>query len=429
MSYYLIFTILAAFVVCAFSCYKIVTTNTKLYFLQQSNEELIRQYQLLQQEHISNIKVIEQLNSRVGYLNQILSETEKAKTESFNSAKAALFELGSELSRQLIAAHKQESQEVRQLSEQNIAKTSERFNSEFERLVSMISSLNKEVEQSKSTVDIIKQSLLSPSGAGKLAEITLENILKSSGLRVNLDFTMQYNVTGIDQSKLRPDAVIFLPAGNIMIIDAKASKFLVDSYEYGGENLAKTMNTHLKSLNSKEYAENILSDFQTKNKNFGNIITLMFLPTEHAVEKILEADNNFMNKAWAANIFPVGPTGLMNMLSFAKFQISDYMRSENHKLIIDEVRKLLISVNAIAEHSQKLGNNLQSAVANYDKFAGSFNRNLLVRARNMQKLGVEIGAKQLPQALERYEMVSSKLELVEADSAEIAELKALETQS
>ncbi|KJW01943.1 rmuC family protein [Orientia tsutsugamushi str. Sido] len=44
-----------------------------------------------------------------------------------------------------------------------------------------------------------------------LAEITLENILKASGLRVKYDFIMQCNLTDENNMRLRPDALIFLP--------------------------------------------------------------------------------------------------------------------------------------------------------------------------------------------------------------------------
>jgi DNA recombination protein RmuC len=385
-------------------------------FLLTNNTELTSQKQILEQENIKYIQQIEQLNTKIEYLNKVNSEYDKARLESFTNAKAVLFDLGGELSKQLIDIHKKENQEARTLSENKISATTEKFNKEFERLINMIGSLTKDIEQSKETVDIIKQSLLSPSGAGLLAEITLENILKASGLRANLDFVMQYSFTTTTNSKLRPDAMIFLPSGNLMIVDAKASKFLVDDNDL--TNLSKTMNSHLKSLNNKEYAENILANFHDRGINFSNIITLMFLPTEQAVEKIMDADSEFMNKAWAANIFPVGPAGLMNMLSFAKFQISDNLRSENHKLIIEEVRKLLSSIGYITDYSQKLGNNIQSMVNNYDKFAASFNRYLLSRAKKIQKLGVDIGNKNKQTLLERYQLVSSNNIYVDEESTE-----------
>lgn len=395
--------------------YRVTQTKIELGFLLKNNFDLSKQNEILQQEKISYIKKIEQLSSKIDYQNQLITETEKARQESYSSAKSALFDLGNDLSRQLIEIHKKENKEARELSEKNIAASTSKFNSEFERLINMVGGLSRDIEQSKGAVDIIKQSLLSPSGAGLLAEITLENILKSSGLKANLDFIIQYSITTSENFKLRPDAVIFLPSGNLMVVDAKASKFLVES-ELDKDNLSKTMNSHLKNLKDKDYAENILTSLQDKKEDFANIITLMFLPTEQAIEKIIAADNNFLQKAWEHNIFPVGPSGIMNMLSFAKFQISDYRRSENHKLIIEEVRKLLTSISSLADYSQKLGNNLQHLVSNYDKFAASFNRNFLSRAQNIQKLGIDIGKKSIQSPIERYQLVSSKSEIIDAQA-------------
>ncbi|MFY9589442.1 DNA recombination protein RmuC [Rickettsia endosymbiont of Halotydeus destructor] len=392
---------------------KIKTLKTELKFLADHNIELTNSQQLLNQEKITYLQKIEQLSCKIEYQEQTIKDSERIRSESFSSAKAALFDLGKDLSKQLIEIHKMENTAARELSEKNIATASGKFNSEFERLITMVGALNKDIEQSKGTVDLIKQSLLSPIGAGLLAEITLENILKSSGLRPNLDFIIQYGLTTQDNARLRPDALIFLPSGNLMVIDAKASKFLVD--EQNPANLSKTMNYHLKSLANKDYAENILANLHNKEEHYNNIITLMFLPTEQAVEKILIADPNFLQKAWTNNIFPVGPSGIMNMLSFARFQITDHRRSENYKVIIEEVRKLLGSIGTMADYSQKIGNNLQNMVTNYDKFAGSFNRSFISRVKNIQKLGIDSGSKTLLQSLERYQIVSSKSEIIEVE--------------
>lgn len=394
---------------------KTKTLKTQLQFLSEQNLEISNKNQLLNQEKIGCLQKIEQLKCKVEYQEQTIKDSEKIREESFSSAKAALFDLGKDLSKQLIEIHKMENTAARELAEKNIATASGKFNSEFERLITMVGALNKDIEQSKGTVDLIKQSLLSPIGAGLLAEITLENILKSSGLRPNLDFIMQYGLTTLDSGKLRPDALIFLPSGNLMVIDSKASKFLVDEQD-NNMSLSKTMNYHLKSLANKDYAENILTNLNKKDQSFNNVITLMFLPTEQAVEKVIAADPEFLQKAWSCNIFPVGPAGLMNMLSFAKFQITDHRRSENYKVIIEEVRKLLSSIGTMADYSQKIGNNLHNMVTNYDKFAASFNRNFMSRVKNIHKLGIDSGNKAMPSALERYQIVSSKSEIIEVEA-------------
>jgi DNA recombination protein RmuC len=409
-----------------FLIYKQIINKSKISFLQflldeknKSLEELNAKYDFSVNEKIENIKYIEQIVSKVQQQEKLINDFENITKKSQELTKASLFELGNELSKQLIAIHRTETEGNRKLSEENIKTNAEKFNAEFERIVNMVGALKNGVEKSQGTVDLIKNSLLSPSGAGKLAEITLENILKASGLKNGLDFSMQYNLSGEHNNKLRPDAVIFLPSNNIMIIDAKASKFLIDESE-NIERLVKTMNFHLKSLASKDYAENMkLAGNLANRMKYANIITLMFLPSEHAIEKIVEADSDFLNKAWNLNIFPVGPAGLMNMLSFAKFQIAENLMLHNNLEIIEEVKKLINSISSLAEYSAKLGSNISSLVGNYDKFAASFNRNFLSKAKNISNLGVgsDLNRKQIH--LQRYQLITGKSEMIELEEDQL----------
>jgi DNA recombination protein RmuC len=405
--------------------YRQILARYKIQFLQNSLDEkssflqeLAIKHEAVNNEKIENIKYIEQLTAKLTQQEKLINDFESLTKKSHELTKASLFELGNDLSKQLIEIHKKETEGSRKLSEENIKVTSEKFNQEFERIINMVGSLKRGIEKSQDTVDLIKNSLLSPSGAGKLAEITLENILKASGLKSGLDFSMQYNLTTLDNSKLRPDAVIFLPSDNIMVIDAKASKFLIDESE-NVENLVKTMNLHLKSLSSKDYAQNIkfATNLADRMKH-ANVITLMFLPSEHAIEKIVEADSEFLNKAWHLNIFPVGPAGLMNMLSFAKFQIAENLMLHNNMEIIDEVKKLINSIASLAEHSTKLGSNISSLVGNYDKFAASFNRNFLSKAKNISNLGIKSDLDKKQIHLQRYQLITGQSQMIEIEEEE-----------
>ncbi len=426
----IIFSILSISVLLSiFLIYKQIINKSKISFLQflldernKSLEELNGKYDFAVNEKIENIKHIEQIVAKVQQQEKLINDFENITKKSQELTKASLFELGNELSKQLIAIHRTETEGNRKLSEENIKTNAEKFNAEFERIVNMVGALKNGVEKSQGTVDLIKNSLLSPSGAGKLAEITLENILKASGLKNGLDFSMQYNLSGEHNNKLRPDAVIFLPSNNIMIIDAKASKFLIDESE-NIERLVKTMNFHLKSLASKDYAENMkLAGNLANRMKYANIITLMFLPSEHAIEKIVEADSDFLNKAWNLNIFPVGPAGLMNMLSFAKFQIAENLMLHNNLEIIEEVKKLINSISSLAEYSAKLGSNISSLVGNYDKFAASFNRNFLSKAKNISNLGVgsDLNRKQIH--LQRYQLITGKSEMIELEEEQLQQI-------
>ena len=415
----------ASLVASGYLLYKLSNLKFTLNFWQEEKHKLESKLQELEALKLENIKKLQAFESENKYLAQAIAENEKVQKEAFASAKSAMHELGGTLSKQLLELHKQESKEVRETSEQKIHNTSQKFHSEFERLVQMISSLNQEVGNSKSTVELIKQSLLSPSGAGQLAEITLENILKSSGLKVGVDFMMQHTISGGAEQKLRPDAVVFLPGGNLMVVDAKASKFLVDAEGVDNDQkLVKAMNMHLKSLASKDYVENIITSYNLSGKEVQHVMMLMFLPTEYAVDKVTGVDMDFISKSWASNIFPVGPSGLMNMLSFARFQINDNIRTENHKLIVEEMRKILSSISVLTDYSQKMGNSVQSLVNNYDKFSASFNRNFLPKVRTIQKLGIDMPNKTNLNSLTRYQLVSSKAELIDVEAIELDEEEA-----
>lgn len=349
------------------------------------------------------------------------SDWEKSRHEAITQAKAAIFETASSLSKELIENHKKETKE----SELALSANTVKLQEQFEKIVNNVSILNNEITSSKNSVDTIRNALLSPAGAGNLAEITLENILKSSGLQPNRDFIMQYSFTtrAVDKAMLRPDSVVFLPGDNLMIIDSKSSKYFSELTESQDEESSKklneklkaTMRQHLKGLKDKNYND-FLKEHLTDRK-VNHISSVMFLPTETSLEKISKIDKDFISLAWEQNIFPVGPSGLINLLIYAKFQISAQTQSENQQLIVEEVRKLLNSVTQLYEHTRKVGNSLHATTNHFDKLAGSFNANFLPKAKNLEKLGIHMQKnKSLPQGLDRLTVVSSnKMELIDVD--------------
>jgi DNA recombination protein RmuC len=351
-----------------------------------------------------------------------MTDWETSRQEAIKESKAAIFETASKLSEQLLDRHKAETKEA----EVRVSNTTKQLQEQFDGIIKSVAVLNSEIKSSKDTVEHVKNSLLSPAGAGFLAEITLENILKASGLEPNRDFIMQYSFSQANE-RLRPDAIVFLPNNNLLIIDSKASKYFIELADQNNsktqekvleEQLNQTMNSHLKDLSAKDYKEFLSEHF--KDKKLNHISSIMFLPSEAAVERLSQINKNFIQRAWEKDIFPVGPTGLVNILNYAKFQIAAVQQSENQRLILDEMRKLLNSLVTLYDHAKKVGQNIYSACNNFDKFAASFNSNLLPKAKQLEKLGISVQKnKSIPSSLERLTVISSnKLELIELDAEE-----------
>lgn len=401
---------------------KVESLEQNLHELREENQSHEKNYQHAQQSLYEAQKELELKIQATKELQKRMDDWEKSRQEAIDHAKAAIFEAGGKLSNQLIEKHKKEAEE----SQHKLSKSQQELQSQFEKVINSVAILNSEVKSSKETVDHVKQALLTPAGAGSLSEITLENILNASGLDKRRDFMMQYSFNNTNEGeRLRPDAVVFLPADNIMVIDSKASKFFTEiaslknqeSQKELNNKLKQSMRMHLKTLESRDYQESLRSHLH--GHKVKHISSIMFLPSEAAVEKINEIDKEFMLKAWEKDIFPVGPTGLINILTYAKFQIAATKQAENHQSIVEEVRKLLTSFSTIYEHARKVGNSLYSATNNFDKFAASFNVNILPKAKNLEKLGIHTQKhKRLPSALDRYTVVSSsKHDLIEVENS------------
>jgi DNA recombination protein RmuC len=396
------------------------TLELTLKKLEKENNQHEESFSKVQKNLYEVQKELELKIQAMHELEKRMNDWEKSRQEAITHAKAAIFEAGSKLSTELLEKHKAETKE----SEQKLSKSQLELQSQFEKIINTVAILNSEVKSSKETADHVKRALLTPAGAGSLSEITLENILNASGLDKKRDFIMQYSLNlPNEEMRQRPDAVVFLPAGNMLIIDSKASKFFTEIASSNDENstkilnekLKQTMRNHLKTLSGKDYQESLrsyLKDFEVKH-----ISSLMFLPSESAVEKLNNIDKDFMYKAWELDIFPVGPTGLINILTYAKFQISATKQAENHQLIVEEIRRMLNSLSTIYDHARKLGNSLYNATNNFDKFAASFNSGILPKARNLSKLGIHTQKnKELPNSLDRFTVVSSsKIEMIEIE--------------
>lgn len=149
-------------VIFTISTFYFVYKNIKLSIVMQHLDSSLTkswdEIAVLEAKKIEYIQKIEQLSSKSLYLEKFIEDFEKLREDSKQSTKAALFDLGSELSKQLIDIHKKENQESRESSKKSINEASEKFNTEFERVINMLGSLNKEVSQSKDTVDVIKNS-------------------------------------------------------------------------------------------------------------------------------------------------------------------------------------------------------------------------------------------------------------------------------
>lgn len=362
--------------------------------------------------------------------NAKLKDWEEAQKKFMDGANAALKESAASLSNKLLEDHKREATTAKEDSEKRVKKATEELFKQFETVSNSVVNLNDRVGRNDAIVDTVQKALSSPGGAGQFAEIGLENSLKSFGLKSGRDFLIQQTLEGDDGSRVRPDAVVFLPYDSVLVIDCKASKFLFElaaaetdeAIKSVSEKLRRTMREHLRSLAGREYRNAILADYRRAGKasEVRRVLNVMYLPNEGAIEKISDIDPAFATEAAERGITVVGPTGLLAIIAFARVEIDLGQQAENQEKIVEATRVLLERTAVMINHAAGVGRGLKSASTNYSKWLSSINRNLLPATRNLEKLGVRTDGKKLPNQIPGFQVIESDDGgLIDGEAAEL----------
>ena len=358
-----------------------------------------------------------------------LQDFERLQKEMTDAAKVAVADTAAQVSSKLLDDHKRESNEAKQQSEQRVQQINEDLVRQMRDVASLVKSLDQRVDKTGGEMELLMRAVSSPGGAGQLAEVGLANALQSFGLEAGRDFVLQQSAVNEETGRrLRPDAIVFLPTDAVVVIDCKASKFILEIAKSEGtaqesaayQNLARSMNQHLRALAEKDYRNAIYASCKQAGRGGSDpyVISLMYVANEAVLEKLNRADSDFIPKARAAQITPVGPAGLHSVLLMASTEIRRLRQIENQKEIVEKLRSVLETLGIVLDHTARTGAGLKSAVDNFMKLTGSINNRLLPRVRGLAQLGVE-PPKALPQKLPSFAVqTAEESTLIEVEHAE-----------
>ena len=181
-------------------------------------------------------------------------------------------------------------------------------------------SLEKELEQLgkfqlqlQETTHGLENALKSSSTRGRWGEIKLKNIIELAGLQKHVDFIEQTTSYGEDGT-IRPDMIVNLPNGGIIIIDSKAPlKAYLDANETKDnekENKlllehSKSMRQFMRTLSQKAY----WSQFENSPD-----LVVMFIPLESALYASFERDKDLFDDALKSKVLIVSAVSLLALL-------------------------------------------------------------------------------------------------------------------
>lgn len=392
--------------------------------LATSEREVREQLQDIKAQQVAAAERYDALNARFTAQG---SEYTKLKTEldereasharevaNFEKQKGSLSEQFKLLSNEILEAKTQALQESSKLSLSAVMTPFQQSIDTFKREVQEIhhrettqqGELRKELESLKALNQQITTEAHELSTAlrgqkklqGNWGELVLENVLERSGLQLGKDYQREVSIT-TEEGTQRPDAVVYLPQGKHLIIDAKVSlnayTRFVNAEDEGERAIALKEHVQAVSSRIKELADR--DYYKLPGLNSPDMV-FMFIPIESAFVEALKADETLFQKAIENNVLVATPTTLLTSLNIVR-QLWRYEDQNKHTAALaSRAEGVFKKLNTFLASFEKIKKGLENATEAYVKAEGqlvSGKGNLVKQVGEFKNLAPAIKA-QLP---------------------------------
>lgn len=228
---------------------------------------------------------------------------------------------------------------------------------------------------------------------GNWGEMILERVLESSGLTKGREYQTQVSLKDESGQRRLPDAIVHLPEGKDVVVDAKVSLVAYERLVHADndeerrlarEQHLQSLRAHIKGLDAKDYSglEGVRSlDF-----------VLLFIPVEGAFMAAMEADPGLYTEAYERNIVLVSPTTLLVTLRTIQNIWRYEYQNRNALEIASRAGRICDQISLVAESLTDVGDKLDKAQQSWElsyKRLTEGRGNLLGQAHKLRDLGAK----------------------------------------
>lgn len=267
----------------------------------------------------------------------------------------------------------------------------------YEGLLAQVAQLGRQLGDLGGSTQALLRALRDPGARGRWGELQLRRVVEAAGMAAHVDFEEQRSLpaSGDGEGRARPDLLVHLPGGAVVVVDAKVS---LDAYleaqqaedrQLQREHLqrhARQLRAHVEELAGRRYAQRVPG-------SLGSVVA--FLPGEHLLAAALEVDPGLLDDALSRGVLLATPVTLVALLKAAAAGWQQERLAESAREVQGLGQELARRLQRFAEHLAGVGKSLDSAVQRYNEAVGSFTSRLLPQARRFEDLGV-VGPGELP---------------------------------
>ena len=271
-------------------------------------------------------------------------------------------------------------------------------------LLNLVGHTQQQLQQE--TQNLVR-ALRSPGVRGRWGEVQLRKVVELAGMMDHCDFDEQPTIF-TEAGRLRPDMIVNLPGGRSIVVDAKAPlEAFLDAQSTTDEGVrsgkladhVRQVKDHVTKLGAKAYWDQFPASPE---------MVVLFLPAEAIYMAALEQDALLIDFGVKQNVIIASPLTLIALLRAAAFGWRQERLTINAEEISRLGRALHESVATMAEHLEDLRRKMDGTFSTFNKLIGSFESNVLIKARRFRELGAG-SAKEVP-LIDPLETVARRLD-------------------
>ena len=229
---------------------------------------------------------------------------------------------------------------------------------------------------------------------GAWGEMVLERILEDSGLVEGTHYDRQKSRTDEEGARWRPDVVVRMPRGKVLVIDSKVSLTAYEAAVSAGdeEERARQIKAHVLSM--RRHVEELAAKGYGVMEAGSVDYVLMFVPVEGALSEALREQGDLGSVAVGRGVGLVTPTTLMLALRTVDHIWTVERREQNAEEIARRAGLLHDKLVGFTEDMARVDRALGGARDAFEDAMGKLARgrgNLVGQADKLQKLGARAG--------------------------------------
>jgi len=265
----------------------------------------------------------------------------------------------------------------------------------FGQVTEMLSNIQLTNASLQKETGALVNALRNPRVRGRWGEIGLKRVVEFSGLSAHCDFVEQVFTEGEDYV-LKPDMIINLPGNSHVVVD---SKLPLDAYLSALENDDETSRNLLFTKHAKDLRDHVnrlsKKQYWSQFENTPDFVVL-YMEVESALNVALMTDKTLLQDAMNNKIIIATPTTLIVILKSVAMSWQQHTITTNALEIMEAANDFYCRVGVFAEHLERVGGGLKSALKGYNDAVGSWESRVLPAGRKLEQLKATDSKNALP---------------------------------